>query len=519
MEDKCDVNEEDNICICGSHALTNEFDKTKAIFKYGTGLSGTIFKSNMSEFYEMFLRKSIPDGIIVDWVGDDPPPKGWLECNGYIYSPETYPTLHILLNENILLPEIKGRVCVHVSDDVNSDFYGNVGDHIHDITLGRQLTKTPQHRHQVFGYKLGAHEKLTKEGGGRRHGGTKLITMTTESTGGGSAWYHLQQSYTVRKIIKATPIYDQYLTPLPHDPNGGVPPNPFPPIVPPDGGNEITSTPSFTGDYDYLSGTNQCSNDMVMTLNEVSQNVNVSITLTKMEVENSVDGFLYIADLGDSSVVSSSVFTQTYFDDSVNNPEQNRLHNMFKDYTDTSKLELRLILPNATNSAYDSTPDKREYGVITNDYTDIHPLSANDPFMLSQYRYGVKPILMVIPASDTYELSSTSWIVGSGYLMKGMVELESGEEDPTRDIYLTTEPSDPNSTPYSAYYREVDNFPALGYPKLHIESQLDMNTLCPKDYSNVAMGDWNFVTANDTDSSNNITIGLNEYEIVEITYQ
>jgi len=417
---------ENAICKCGDSVPQIDYNNAYAIIKEGYGQDKLIYKTPFAWMEFLFYTNTVPDGTVIDWVSDGKPPIGWLECNGYVFSKDTYPDLYIILGGN-QLPDFTGRIAVHNAPNSMYDgkFYHPVNSKIHDgnedpkyATTKRVMTPAnmPIHKHKVedtypYRWTRAVRKENHNEGEWK---GTVTLHPATDSYGDGYAdtsegqqpWYHLQRCYTTRKLIRANPIINVNLHTLPTDPTGNITPPEFPPTDVPLSGDPSEYTPpenmfdfiDISGCYDYYSLSS------VPFIETDTYDTYANITLSSIELLNgslkdylSATGISYIAFLNENA-----------------NDKNNKFINNGND-------PLRINCPTHSGDIYGSGDPPTlitSIGYMTVDDTTDLTNTLPNLRTIDKDKIEAEPVVYIRAESVAYETPSagdTRWVMGSGY--------------------------------------------------------------------------------------------------------
>lgn len=149
---------------------------------------------------------SIPTGLILPYAGSSAP-TGYLFADGSTISQATYAALYAVIGHtygadpgggNFILPNLKGRVPVGKSTDIEFDTLGETGGaKTHTLTE----SEIPAHNHNIslVGNTIADNGNyITPRPAAGSASGNKL----TDNTGGGGAHNNLQPYITLNYIIK-----------------------------------------------------------------------------------------------------------------------------------------------------------------------------------------------------------------------------------------------------------------------------------------------------------------------------
>lgn len=227
-------NENDDICKCSPRLIDEEYQGSDYIVRY----NDTFFRAPVFSTNTQIMCDLLPEGSIMDWVSDTPPPWGWLVLDGSFFDIVTYPELYNVLSSD-QLPDLRGLTTVHQNNIDTGTPINNisqpqgtvVGQAWQQISLGQM----PDHTHTVEDeyWVYDARENVGNDGFSPskimmspryiRQGVTAVVGKSTPFT-------IVQPSYTTNKIIKACPIREVNLHTLPPDDRYNLPLIPFPDI-------------------------------------------------------------------------------------------------------------------------------------------------------------------------------------------------------------------------------------------------------------------------------------------------
>jgi len=204
MSEFCREITESKICNCGKNIDYGQYDNAFFIVKVAGGLNRA-FKISREDLERYLHYFTIPEGVVIDWVGKRKLPEGWLDCNGYRINKVTYPELaKILESSQLFLPQTRGRIVVQnsIADTTSPSYIATFDEPILSLIDSdkndrqRQLTEQniPAHNHRYYDtFRDRKSSKTKRHNGGYHIEGFRSANKKTSFAGNGQPWYHTQK--------------------------------------------------------------------------------------------------------------------------------------------------------------------------------------------------------------------------------------------------------------------------------------------------------------------------------------